>query len=209
VNEVMKTSTAHNTMREDWPLCRALLGGTKTMRAAGETFLPRYPAEPLPDYKIRLQRAVLTNYYAQTIRHLVGKAFSKPLALQDDVPTQIVEWCEDIDLQGTHFNAFAAEVFREALGVGLTGILVDFPKQIAGVSLAEERASAARPYMAMIPVETILGVRTAGQAREIQMARLMENSIEADGDFGERIVKRVRVLYPGGYALYQETKDGG
>ena len=156
----MQTSIAHNVMREDWPLCRALLGGTKTMRAAGETFLPKYPAEPLADYKIRLQRAVLTNYYAQTIRHLVGKAFSKPLALQDDVPPQLVEWCEDIDLQGTHFNAFAAEVFREALGVGLTGILVDFPKQIQGVSLAEERASGARPYMTMLTVETILGVRT-------------------------------------------------
>jgi len=208
VNEVMQTSLAHNAMREDWPLCRALLGGTKTMRAAGETFLPRYPAEPLPDYKIRLQRAVLTNYYAQTVRHLVGKAFSKPLALQDDVPPQLVEWCEDVDLQGTHFNAFAAEVFWEALGVGLTGILVDFPKQVQGVSLAEERASGARPYMTMLPVETILGVRTAGQAREIQMARLLENSIEADGDFGEKIVKRVRVLYPGGYVLYQETKDG-
>ena len=203
----MQTSIAHNTMREDWPLCRTLLGGTKTMRAAGESFLPKYPAEPIPDYKIRLQRAVLTNYYAQTIRHLVGKAFSKPLALQDDVPPQLVEWCEDIDLQGTHFNAFAAEVFREALGVGLTGILVDFPRQTPGASLAEERASGARPYMTMVPVESILGVRTV-RGRDIQMARLLEESIEPDGEFGEKTVKRVRVLYPGGYALYQETKDG-
>ncbi len=42
-NDVAPPSRAHQTMGENWPLVRALLGGTRTMRAAGEEFLPRIP----------------------------------------------------------------------------------------------------------------------------------------------------------------------
>jgi hypothetical protein len=208
MDDIITPSLAHRAMAEDWQTARALLGGTKTLRAGGETFLPRYPAEPIPDYRVRLKRAVLTNYYAQTIRHLVGKAFSRPLVLMDDVPPQIAEWCEDVDLQGTHINAFAAEVFREALGVGLVGILVDFPRLPPGASLAEERALGARPYMTMVPVETILGVRTDGPMGKIQMTRIVESRVEPDGSYGERLVSRIRVLTPGQFELYQGGADG-
>jgi hypothetical protein len=38
--EVRKQSDAVSSMAEDWPLIDALLGGTKTMRHAGEKYLP-------------------------------------------------------------------------------------------------------------------------------------------------------------------------
>lgn len=202
-NSVALPSSAHLRMAENWPLIRALLGGTKTMRAAGESLLPRHPAESRDDYVIRLQRAFLTNYYTATVKHLVGKAFSKPLVLQDDVPAQIVEWAEDIDLQGTHLNDFAANLFSDVISMGFASILVDYPKQILGTTLAEEREAGGRPYMSMVQAENVLGVRTAGPANKIQVARLREETIEADGEFGEKEVHRIRVLFPGGYRLYE------
>ena len=171
-NEVAYIGQTNKDMRNYWDMTRALLGGTYAMRERGETYLPKYPAEEKADYDIRLKRAVLTNYYEMTVKHLVGKAFSKPLVLKDDVPPQIVTWCEDVDLQGSHINDFAAELFREALGMGFASIFVDYPKGLQGATLAEERAMGARPYMTMINAESILGVRTTGRANEIELAPL-------------------------------------
>jgi hypothetical protein len=206
-NEVAYIGQTNKDMRNYWDMTRALLGGTYAMRERGETYLPKYPAEEKADYDIRLKRAVLTNYYEMTVKHLVGKAFSRPLVLKDDVPPQIVAWCEDVDLQGSHINDFAAELFHEALGMGFASIFVDYPKGLQGATLAEERAMGARPYMTMINAESILGVRTTGRANEIELARIEEQSVEADGRYGEKIVNRVRVLFPGGYELYEKVKD--
>ncbi len=82
-------------------------------------------------------------------------------------------------------------------------MLVDYPKQLPGASLAEERASGARPYFALIGVENTLGVSTEGRASNIRMARLYEETSVPDGEFGERLLKRIRVLFPGGFALYE------
>lgn len=205
-NNVAVKGYANKEMSRHWNMTRTLLGGTCAIREEGETYLPKYPAEQSEDYRIRLSRAVLTNYYAMTIKHLVGKAFSKPLTLVDDVPEQIVKWCEDVDLQGTHINDFAAELFREALGMGFASIFVDHPKAQPGATLADEQAMGARPYMAMIRPESLLGVRTTGRANQIQLARILEQSVEPDGLYGEAVATRVRVLYPGGYQLF-ELKD--
>lgn len=205
-NNVAVKGYAHKEMSRHWGMTRTLLGGTYAIREEGETYLPKYPAEQSEDYRIRLSRAVLTNYYAMTIKHLVGKAFSKPLTLVDDVPEQIVKWCEDVDLQGTHINDLAAELFREALGMGFASIFVDHPKAQPGATLADEQAMGARPYMAMIRPESLLGVRTTGRANQIQLARILEQSVEPDGLYGEAVATRVRVLYPGGYQLF-ELKD--
>ena len=198
---------AHKEMSRHWDMTRTLLGGTYAMREAGKSYLPQYPAEENDDYAIRLKRAVLTNYYAMTIKHLVGKAFSRPLVLGDDVPAQIVNWCEDVDLQGTHINDFAAELFREALGMGFASIFVDHPKAQPGATLADEKASGARPYMAMIRPESLLGVRTSGRANSIQLARILEQSVEPAGTYGEAVATRVRVLFPGGYQIFEQKDD--
>ena len=110
-------------------------------------------------------------------------------------------------LQGTHINDFAAELFREALGMGFASIFVDHPKAQPGATLADEKASGARPYMAMIRPESLLGVRTSGRANSIQLARILEQSVEPAGTYGEAVATRVRVLFPGGYQLFEQKDD--
>ena len=41
----------------------ALMGGTKKMRDAGETYLPKWPSEDEEDYKFRLSIATLFPSY--------------------------------------------------------------------------------------------------------------------------------------------------
>lgn len=192
-------------MQEDTRLMRTILRGTKAVRLESNTYLPRYSAESESDYRARVNRSVFTNYLALTVKHLVGKAFSKPLVLKDDVPPQLVEWAENIDLQGTHLNDFAANLFSEVLSVGFAAILVDFPKLEGITSLADERERGGRPYFSLVHQERILGIRSGALGGSVSLARIAESVEVADGLHGEKTLERVRVLSPGNYELYEKS----
>jgi len=195
---------------EDRALVRALMGGTRAMRAAGQRYMPIWPAEDNESYKSRLGQAVLFPAYSRTVETLASKPFSQPLTLGDDVPPVIVEWAEDIDLQGRNLHAFCRDTFAHALGAGIAGILVDYPRAEGVRTLADERNAGARPYFIQIEAEQILGwraSRASGKWR-IDQLRIMETVDEPDGEFGTETVKQVRVLTPGAWATYRETKDG-
>ena len=78
-NDVSTVSSAVAAMQPDWDLTRALLGGTKAMRASGVRYLPKWPLETQQDYDCRLDVAVLFPAYQRTIKTLSAKPFSKPL----------------------------------------------------------------------------------------------------------------------------------
>src|SRR5579859_7262402 len=123
INQVPKgsvraPSAAVTTMGQNWPLVDALLGGTPAMRAAGKAYLPQWPNEGDEDYKARLASATLFPAFSHTADVLVGKPFSKPVVLSEEAPEQLVEWSEDIDLQGQNLHSFAAGVCHSALSYG-------------------------------------------------------------------------------------------
>jgi hypothetical protein len=111
-----------------WTLAAALLGGTTAMRAAGKTYLPQWPGEPDDAYEKRLKVAVLFPAYKRTVSTLSGKPFSKPITIGEGVPEQMQEWLEDCDLQGRSLHVFASDMFQLALGYGMAGILVEYPR---------------------------------------------------------------------------------
>jgi hypothetical protein len=201
-------------MSPDWALAAALLGGTRTMREAGEAYLPRWPAETAEAYKARLSVSVLFPAYARTATTLASKPFSKAVAIADEVPSDVLALLQDVDLQGRNVDRFAADVMETVTGYGLAGILVDFPdakdvpSTAAGVrTQAAERAAGLRPYWVHIMPGQILGWRAAmidGSWR-LQMLRLKESVEEPDGEFGMAAVEQERVLEPGRWRVYRET----
>ena len=56
---------AYKEMRTKWDLIRDLMGGTTAMRAAGTKWLPKEPLEDDKDYKVRLDRSFLEDYYGR------------------------------------------------------------------------------------------------------------------------------------------------
>lgn len=199
-----------------WDLVRALLGGTAEMRKAGEKYLPKWPKEERDSYIARLGSAVLFPALSRSVTTLAGKPFSKPLTIGEDVPARLAEWSEDIDLEGRNLHAFASDCMEHAVGYGLGGILVEYPKATeapttaAGVrTMADEQRAGLRPYWIMINCWQILGwraQRVGGQWRLVQL-RLMEEVEEPDGDFGMTCVQQVRVLEPGKWATYRKEKQ--
>src|SRR5690606_1278279 len=136
-------------------------GGTKAMRAAAESFLPKWPNEEAESYKTRLSTATLFPAFARTLGVMAGKPFAKQLTFGEDVPEQIKEWCDDCDLEGRNLHTFSSEMLAEVLGYGLAGVLVDYPRVGPNVkTLAAEKAIGARPYLVKITHDQILGWKT-------------------------------------------------
>jgi hypothetical protein len=202
-------------MSESWPLIQALLGGTPAMRKKGEEFLPRWPNEEKSAYDARLRVATLFPAFQRTVEVLAGKPFAKPLTLGKDVPARIGDkkngWATDIDLQGRNLHAFAAGLCEEALAYGLSGILVDYPKTDGLRTVAEEAAAGVRPYFVQIHPQNILGWKSEriNGAETLTQLRLLECAKEDDGEWGEKEVEQVRVLYPGRWETYRESSETG
>ena len=206
--DVSTPSAAYAARVPDWDMIEALLGGTRAMRDAGTAYLPKHRAEEDEDHRYRLSRAILHNYFKSTVRHLAGKIFAKEPVLQNDVPTQIREFCEDLDMQGSHLAIMAPDALRGSLSKGIHYLLVEYPRTDGIRTLADERASGARPYVVSLPAESVIGVRLSPDGRTIIQARIRENATVPDGAYGETTAERVRVLSPGAYEVWERVRKG-
>lgn len=179
----------HSVMDGRWHLVTSLMGGTEEMRVQGEKYLPKHSREYGGDYSERLKRSILINYFDLTLATLAGKPFTEPLQFGDDVPEEIrgtIEddgtdggenkepkpgrevtggWIEDIDLEGTHIDQFAARVFRDGVAKGYTHILVDAPEKdpSKAYTLADEKELGIRPYMIHITPESVISAACVRQ----------------------------------------------
>lgn len=205
---VRDQTPAVEAMSEDYPIITALLGGTTAMRKAGATYLPQWPNEDDDAYGNRVKTATLFPAFGRTCEVLTGKPFSKPITLDDDVPTRIKEWSENIDLQGHNLHAFAAAVCFHAISYGLCGILVDFPTAEGLRTKADEAAAGVRPYFVHIHAQSILGWRAQriNGIQTLTQLRFLEVVSVEDGQFGEKEIEQVRVLYPGRWEVWRESE---
>lgn len=189
-------------------LIDALLGGTKSMHAAGERYLKKQTGESAEDWQYRLDNAVLYPAFERTVEVLAGKPFSKKVDLGADVPARIAEWEDNIDLQGNSLHTFTASICEETISHGFAGILVDFPKAEGIVTRADEIRAGVRPYFVHIHPQNVLGWESEiiGGAEEFTQLRLLESYKEKTGEFTQVSAKQVRVLYRGSWQTWRKAK---
>jgi hypothetical protein len=197
---VSTPSTVQSTMVSGCDMVRTLVAGTGAMRAAGEKYLPKEPAEDKESYDCRVKRSTLFNATGKTVDDMTGKVFQKPVVLKDNVPAKLQEYAEDIDLTGRHINVFARDVFHDAMQTGICYILTDMPPALpAGSTLADEQKAGNRPYLVHIPLERLLGWKseTIGGVETLTQVRIRECIAEPDGEFHEKEIEQVRVIDAG------------
>jgi hypothetical protein len=154
---------------------------------------------------------------------LVGK-YREWLNTKTEPSEKVEGWAENIDLQGNHWTVFAKEAFTDALRDGHSFIFVDMPPRLPdGATLADERATGRRPYWVSYKASQALNWRVAPEYRTITLQSseqaqvptgrqvlvqitFEECSYEDDGLYGEKAVKRYRVLRPDYWVLWKETK---
>lgn len=178
---------------------RTLMGGSDAMRAAGETYLPKFESESVESYNARLQASWLFNGFKKTVRDMTGRVFDKPIELAEDAPNDLVTWCENVDLEGRDLSVFAKDVFEAALsGAGVTYIMVDAPTRGEEVTRDRAQEQGLRPYFVHLKSEDILGWRTrlVGNAIKLAQIRIMEEVTEPDpeDEFAEVSIPQVRVI---------------
>ena len=181
-----------------WLLIEDLAGGTYEIRMKHRKYLPQEPREQDESYENRLARSTCPPYFQRLERMLAGMLTRKPVKLQDVGDTQR-EQLFDVDLQGNDLNVWTYEAARKMIRYGHVGVLVDVPQDGNG-----------RPYWVTYTPREILGYRTEvidGKTTFTQL-RLLEKIIEPEGEYGEKEVTQVRVLYQGRYEIHRKNDNG-
>lgn len=209
--EVDQPSEAYTAMSKHWHLADALVGGTTEMREAGELYLPKEPKEEQSWYNTRLERAVLFPGFSKALRNLTGKAFASSVNVLD-ASEQWQEWFKNIDLAGSTLQQFCERAFLDGLCYGHTTILAEYPMVSPAATLFDERqVMKARPYLLNRSAKQIIGwrsqtVNNQTKLTRVRMREAMTSYTDEWDDDGETY--QVRVLVPGGYAIYQQNADG-
>lgn len=200
-------SSDHAAMASYWQMVDAILGGAKTMRAAGERYLPKFEVESQGEYDLRKKHAKFTNVYRDIVENLAQKPFSDEVAIGDDAPQDLIDFAGDVDGRGNNLHVFAGDVFFAGINAAIDWIMVDYTKGVPeGATRAEEARLGARPYWTRYPASSVLAAYSAriNGRDEFVHVRLAEGVTERQG-FKEVTKERVRVLNrelleDGGYA---------
>jgi hypothetical protein len=198
IGSVVSAPTALSAVqRALWRQVDSLWSGTAGMRLAGTLFLPQQPNETLDNYKRRLARSTLHNYYKSSIQSAVGKVFAEDIHIED--PTLSLDLiCADVDSQGRNISQFAKEVLENAINHGVSFILIDHTRVPEDFeNLAAQQDSGARPYWVGIPATKVLDARSGdfGGAQRLCYFRYEEIVWEpsADGFSGAQF-RQVRIF---------------
>ena len=204
-------SAAYEHMAPLWDKITSILGGTETMQAAGETYLPKHTRESDEAYEERLMRTVLVNTTEQTLGGWVGRPFGKPIQFNEDIPASLQILLEDADQQGSDLDVFCRNWFKSGLAKGFSHVLVDFPvtrrEGEQPRTLDDDRRENVRPYLVLIPPENVIAAHAEmiNGVETLVHVRVLEQEITLNG-FEEVMTNRIRVYIPGHVDVYQEMR---
>lgn len=209
------TSFEYDAMYPDWLMIQTVLDGTRAMRQAGEQFLPKHNAEGPESYAARLNTANLLNILSITLDAWVSKPFSEKLKISDDVPEQITELFDNIDLRGNTLGIVLRDWLREGLAKTYSHMMVDCPRATPRAdgeprTLADDAKDNLRPYLTHIkPENMIFAFATIQNGEEVLThVRILETVQVMDPDLWiPTITSQIRVLTPGRVDLYQLQFD--
>jgi uncharacterized protein DUF4055 len=206
-NEVAEPCAEHKEMCEDWTLIDNLRGGTRAMRCAGETYLPRRPMEERSDYENRLAIATLLPAFTETVARMKGRVFAEPMTIGDDVPEWIKkEVVADVDRQGRSLEVFCAEWFDEGLSYGLDHVIVESPQTQDVKTRSDQARAGVRPYLIRVHPRNVLGWKTDANGKLIQL-RVFFCRQEESGEFGTATVEEVRVYEPNLVRVFRKSEE--
>jgi len=195
-----------------------LLGGTDAMRDAGGMYMPQHAEETHENYNDRLQSNVLHNMFDITAKTLTGRPFSEPVILKDDVPDQIADLEDDIDLCGNGITTVCRDWFQEGLTKLHGYLLVEFPSKNTvdeegnpiTRTLADDEKEGMRPYWKLYRTEDVIAVyyEFINGKKRYTHVRVDDSFIERQG-FEEVYVKQIRVMEPGKIELWRVKDNKG
>ncbi len=137
-----------------WKTYRDLYAGGDQLKQHAQEYLIRRQREPGDVYAERLSRVFYENYIGSIVDWYAATLFQTEAALVFEGSNAagqqfFAEFVEDIDRRGTGLNDFFRRQFTEALILGASYALVDFPRGAgqAGTRAEEDSTGASRAYL--------------------------------------------------------------
>lgn len=139
-----------------WNLIKSLLGGTPAMQRAGEKYLPRRKYEQKKRYDDRLELSTLLPAFEDAVKELVGRAFFKPMKVEN-MPGWIEEEVQNnVDREGRSLSSYCQDWAQDAIAYGLSHTLIDAPSGENVTTLAEQKEADMRPFLIMLPAMDVI-----------------------------------------------------
>lgn len=126
MSQVSQISAPFAELNSKTKIIDDLLGGTRTMRAAGKAYLYQMELEEDGAYKNRLSRSTLYPALSETLSQMCGRVFFEPINIEsvnERIQTEIIP---DVDMEGNHLDVFASQWFYAGLAYGVSFVLVDY-----------------------------------------------------------------------------------
>jgi hypothetical protein len=203
------------TMSEQWLPIDVCLGGTQAFRENAKIFLPQEPEEDEASWRRRIYHATFAPYTVRIAEQAAGLILRKPIQLVSkeeggEVDPYWEELIKNVDGYGTTLDDFARRLAISSILYGHAAVLVDYPSTEPAPNLAVERLMGLRPYLIMVDAKQIIGWRKSPEASPISpinQIRLNEYVSEPMGEFGDEVVRQIRVLEPGRWRVYRRGSE--
>ena len=192
------TSSDYEAMSPKWQKIRTLLGGTDALRVKRQTYLPQFPKELDKYYEHRLANSTLLNMAEITLGSWVGRPFSDPVQLGENVPEPIKLMSENIDSRGNGLSVFLRDWFKEGLAFAHAHVLIDSPfsaEETEERSRADDLRDGARPFWSFLHPEDVIFMASTyvGSQEILTHVRISEKETHLDG-FAEVEKCKIRVF---------------
>lgn len=221
--DIFRPTSIVQAMLDRNELPQALLSGVYGIRRSvtntkGERtpsiadFIPKERNETAETYSNRLLRTYITPYFENAISSATGQIFANPLIINTGdnapLPEEIQTLLDkNIDLDGTGFNEQMIGATSLSFAYGMAIAFVDYMNPSDSDNLAEQQAAGARPFVRIISPNDLLGYSTDNNGN-LTMIRFLEEANIEDHDLGLATTKRVRVVRPTEWAVYEDDSDG-
>tara|TARA_R110001592_G_scaffold71021_3_gene217310 strand:+ start:2822 stop:4444 length:1623 start_codon:yes stop_codon:yes gene_type:complete len=198
-------------MSRDWNAIEAVIGGTQYLRDNYQILLPQEPREDAEAHMRRVYHAVMSPFTIRIAEQAASLILRKQIQLtprdqNGEIDPYWEDWKENVDGLGADLDTYARRVVISSLLFGHAATLVDYPNLDNIPNLQAERDLNLRPYFIHIDAKQILGFRRLNEiypSQPISQIRINELVSEAEGSFGDRILRQVRVLENGKYCIYR------
>lgn len=218
-NKSSYRSKAHKKLSPQWTFLEGLWAGAWEVEEKGAFYLKKMPREHDDKFTFRLTDAVYLGNFRSTIEGICGHVFKKDPTPQD-VQNSVAELFTDIDGCGNSLAMFNQTGFEYFLRDGNAAIFVDAPPLNAQTQEKINNGDTPtltdrlddRPNWVLIHANQILNYSFTkiGSKEVLNHVTIEENTLEPDGEFGEKEVKRHRILRRGSFeVLIEVTNERG
>ena len=202
---IRTTKLAYRSMASKWVVVDDLMAGADHIRKKGKIYLPQELGESDAAYERRLARSVLYNLYKRTVQTLVGYTFSAPVTVSN-APAELEYLQYNFNGTGRSITEVAAELFKDAIHLGVSHLYVDFPKTDVNAVMnpIDFAELGLRPYCVQVNPRGVIGWRVDynNGFNTLNEVRILEEIIEED-DYVEVLKERVRKIEPDFISVYE------